>query len=193
MTRGDREEEVWKRLQIGGWTREELRKVCSVSPNLIAFMNKVRRWYRTRSRTKSWIAFRRQYPDLKMSSWFDAKLAFLGATPKERSDEQRMQALARRLRERFNANSHHSLSRNPKITAGALERYDRRLPKALTVAWETEPSAAMTAVRDVEAHADLEDAGLTQEPIPGDYGSAWGALEDPEEDNGNHGAAETPV
>ncbi len=187
-SREDREEEVWKRVLIGGWAREELRKLFHVSPNLITHMRRVIRWYNNkRVRSTARREFRKQYPDLKDASWYEARLAFLGATPKERSDEQQMQALARRLRERFAPSSVHSLSRDPKITAGALQRYDRKLPEALTEEWETTPSAAVAAFRDAEAYADLEDTGVTHD------GDAWGALEDPEEDDGNHGAAETSV
>jgi hypothetical protein len=135
-SREDHEEECWKRVLIGGWTREQIRKICHVSPNLITRMNDVVAWYHNRaSRNATVRAFRVAYPDLKECSWFTANLAYLGATPTERTEEEQAQALARRLRTRFDLNSRHSLAKAPKITAMALERYDRKLPQELTKAW----------------------------------------------------------
>lgn len=160
-SREDREEEVWKRVLIGEWTREQLRRQWHVSPNLIARMRKVIRWHGNKTvRTKARHEFLKGHKNLKNVSWCEAHLAYLGAGPAERTDEQRKQSLALQLRTRFDPNSHRSLSREPTVTAGALAIYDKRLPGELTQAWEEwRPSEAIERFRNTEAREDLADAG----------------------------------
>jgi hypothetical protein len=152
-SRADRDEMAWQRVLIGGWRREDIRKLCCISPNLVTRMNDVVEWYNDKTvKTKERYDLRRLEPDLKKVSWMQANLAYLGASAEEQSDEERAQTLARRMRERFDGK--HSLSRNPKITAMALERYDRQLPGQLQEAWGAGKSAAMKAQ---EAHNALDE------------------------------------
>jgi hypothetical protein len=162
--RADRDEMAWQRVLMGGWRREDIRKICCVSPNLITRMRKVVDWFNDKTvRTTERYEFRKQTPNLKDAGWMQANLAYLGATPEQRDDEMRAQALARRMRERFDGR--HSLSLNPKITAMAIERYDRKLPAELQETWQGPDAEASYGKAAQTLGAFDESEGLLNIPL----------------------------
>jgi ParB-like chromosome segregation protein Spo0J len=138
MSLADRQEEAWKRVLMGGWTREQIRKTCSVGPKLITLMKKVVTRYRDKKdRRKRTREFRKEVGILKESSWRNARLAYINAeAPQARTLEERAQTLARLMRERLT----NKLSEDPEVTARAVAIYDRGLPKRLIGSWERAPN-----------------------------------------------------
>jgi uncharacterized ParB-like nuclease family protein len=132
VSRQSRDEEAWKRVLIGGYTREQIRQTCAVGTKLITHMRRVRDRYLgkgdyKRDRGKLTKQFRKDVEDIEECSWAKASMAFINATPKEHTQEQEAQTLARWMRER--------LGKDPEVTARAMVIYDRALPANLIRAW----------------------------------------------------------
>jgi hypothetical protein len=98
----DRLEQAWKRVLNGGWTREEIRKLCCIGPGSITRMNKAIAWYNDKSvRTKARYECRAKVKNLKEATWAEINFYYMGGEKKDWTDEARAQEFASRLRERF--------------------------------------------------------------------------------------------
>ena len=65
-------------------------------------------------------------------SWSSARMAWQGMERTAITEEEEAKALAQRIGQKLEG----LLSRNPKVTARALELYDADLPKGLMEVWE---------------------------------------------------------
>jgi hypothetical protein len=74
------------------------------------------------------------HKSVKTTSWTLARLTYAGVSQKEITDE----TVAARLARRIGARLTDRLSRNPAVTARALEIYDPELPGQLMEAWKRE-------------------------------------------------------
>jgi hypothetical protein len=124
----DRQEEAWKRVLLGGWTKQQIVKTCSIAEGTVSHMNRVRaRYMNEDDDSDATKQFRMSVGKLKASSWSNARLVNMNAEPKERTDEQRAQSLAKNMRSRLTD----MLSKDPTVTARALAIYDPDLPGPL--------------------------------------------------------------
>jgi hypothetical protein len=123
----DRQEEAWKRVLIGGWSKRQIVETCSIAEGTVSVMNRVRARYYGDDDSDATEQFRRSVGKLKATSWSIASLANRNAEPKDRDDEQRAQSLAKNMRSRLTD----MLSRDPAVTARALAIYDPALPGPL--------------------------------------------------------------
>jgi hypothetical protein len=128
----DRLEQAWKRVLLGWGSKAQIVQLFGVGDGTVAHMRRV--MLRGREKSELGNEFRRQLGlSLMETSWAQAKLVYQGAEATEVDDELRAERLARRINSRLT----NLLSRDPKVTARALELYDPKLPKGLTEAWGT--------------------------------------------------------
>ncbi len=155
VPQADKMENAWKRVLLDWGSKAEIVKLCGVGEGTVAHMRRVKRQgFEDSPRGKE---FRRRLGggSLQETSWYQAKLAELGVEPKEIDDEVRAERLARRIRSRLED----LLSREPTVTARALELYDPALPKEIARAW----------------HAAVKDNTVTErEEGEAEYGPAMG-------------------
>ena len=80
--------------------------------------------------------FRRHLGDRPLGevSWSSARMAWQGTERTAITEEEEAKALAQRIGQKLEG----LLSRNPKVTARALELYDADLPKGLMRAWRAD-------------------------------------------------------
>lgn len=131
VAQADRLEAAWKRVLLGWGSKAEIVRLCGVSQGTVAQMRRVAA--RGREESDLGVKFREALGfKLIETSWSQAKLAFLGFEKNEIDDEVRAERLARRIRSRLTD----LLSRDPKVTARALELYDPELPMAIADAWD---------------------------------------------------------
>jgi hypothetical protein len=97
--------------------------------------------------------------NLYETGWTQARLAYHGVEQRERNDVLEAANLARRMRERLT----NRLSRNPGVTARALQLYDPNLPAQLKQEWSALNDS--TAVADEES--DESNAAETQSEADG--------------------------
>jgi hypothetical protein len=148
VPQADRLEQAWKRTLLGWGSKAEVARLCGVGDGTVAHMRRVM----ARGREKSELGdeFRRRLGlSLNETSWAQAKLIYQGAEANEIDDELRAERLARRINSRLT----NLLSRDPKVTARALELYDPKLPKRLAEAWGTPNPIAAIAEEDDEGDA----------------------------------------
>jgi hypothetical protein len=117
----DRQEEAWKRVLMGGWSKRQIVETCGISEGVVSHMRRVKkRYYDGNRRASADKKFRKEIGNLMECSWWTANLAHRNATPQERTLEQKVQSLAKVLRNRLTD----KLSEDPEVTAGALGAYD---------------------------------------------------------------------
>ncbi len=153
----DRLEAAWRRVLLGWGSKAEIVRLCNVGDGTVAQMRRVLEHWRKQDTLGK--EFRRNLGSghLFDTGWSVAKLAWLGVGAGEIDDELRAQRLARRMRARLTD----LLSRDPAVTARALELYDPALPKGIADAW--------SVPRVVSATADSEgDPYATASPHAGD-------------------------
>jgi len=144
----DKSEEAWKRVVLGWGSKREIVKLCSVSEGLVATM---RRAVRTvQAQDEEGEAFRKRLCEgfygtplkegataaealehLKTLTWGIAGGLYRGVTKEQFDTDAAVMRLARTIQNRLAD----ELSKDPKITARALELYDASLPEALMEAW----------------------------------------------------------
>ena len=130
VSQSDRLEAAWKRVLLGWGSKAQIVNICGVGDGTVAQMRRVATRGRELSKLGDVMRNNLGVP-LMETSWSQAKLAYLGVEQKEISEELRAERLARRMRARLT----NLLSRDPKITARALQLYDPELPKGITEAW----------------------------------------------------------
>lgn len=128
VPRADRQEEAWKRVLLGGWTKKQIVETCSIAEGTVSLMHRVRaRYMNGDDDSDATKQFRMSVGKLKAVSWSTASLANRNAEPTERTNEQRAQSLAKNMRSRLTD----MLSEDPAVTARALAIYDPDLPGPL--------------------------------------------------------------
>jgi hypothetical protein len=134
VPQSDRLEEAWKRVVLNWGSKSATAQTCGVSDGTVAHMRRVKATaqakdaagtlFRERMRDSGW-------KSVKDAAWAQIKLVHAGVGKKEVTDESRAAKLARRIGARLT----NLLSRNPDITARALQIYDPELPEKLIEAW----------------------------------------------------------
>lgn len=153
VPQADRLEQAWKWVLLEWGSKKQIKQLCGVGDGTVALMRRVlERW---RERSKLGKAFRRSLHghDLYETSWVQARLAYHGVEPRERDDELEAVRLARRIRARLT----NLLSRDPKVTARALQLYDPKLPDLLKEHWST-PNAITAVIADDEEREESNAA-----------------------------------
>jgi hypothetical protein len=143
VPQADRLEQAWKRVLLGWGSKAEIVRLCNVSDGTVAHMRRVKERGREQSNRGDEFRSRLGFK-LNETSWSQAKLVFLGVEQNEIDDELRAERLARRISARLT----NLLSRDPKITARALELYDPELRQGILEAWRT-PNVATAAMVDM--------------------------------------------
>lgn len=157
VTQQARLEAAWKLVIIGDHSKAEIVKLCGVGEGSVAHMRRIKAVYSTKSDVGAKLFRERLAMPLDEASWNHARLTYAGVEPKARNDEEEAAKLARRINSRLT----NLLSRNPAITARALEIYDPKLPRALTQAWEN-GDRRLAAGEDDE----LVSASKKMSPLP---------------------------
>jgi hypothetical protein len=151
----DKAEHAWKRTLLGWGSKADVAKLCGVGEGTVAHMRRIVRL--AKGGSEQGAEFRRRTggrDGLKDTSWYQAKLAEHGLEPKKIGEEEQAEKLARRMRARLED----LLSRDPKVTARALELYDPELPKGIAKAWRVE--AKDTVATEREDGEDSPEAAL---------------------------------
>ena len=118
-------------------SKEQIARLCDVSRRSIATMRQVKTCddepgeRRDEFRRKLGLDDKRTLLDV---SWSSARMAWQGIERKTITEEEEAKALAQRIGQKLEG----LLSRNPAVTARALEIYDANLPKNLIRAWRAE-------------------------------------------------------
>jgi hypothetical protein len=151
VSQADRLENAWKRVLLDWGSKSEIVHLCGVGDGTVAFMRRVARVGREKSKRgekfRGALGF-----DLEETSWAQARLAFSGAEAGEVDAEVRAERLARLINSRLT----NLLSRDANVTARALELYDRELPKRLREAWRAPNDVAVIADEQDQAEAEGE-------------------------------------
>jgi hypothetical protein len=148
IKQADKSEEAWKGVVLGWGSKKEIVKLCSVSDGLVATMRRAVR--AVQAQDPEGEAFRKRLSEgfygtplregatpaealehLKTLSWGIAGAFYRGATREQFDADAAVMRLARTIQDRLAD----ELSKDPKITARALELYDAALPEALMEAW----------------------------------------------------------
>src|SRR5262249_48880985 len=157
VTQNDRLEMAWQLVLVGKHSKAEIVKLCSVADGTVGRMRRVMNLYDDKNEVGA-KQFRKRFKEpLNETSWSFAKLAYAGIEPKEIDEEERAVKLARTINSRLT----NLLSRDPRVTARALEIYNPKLPRALMGVWEwtlkdpgledgEEANDNVTAPQDVE-------------------------------------------
>ena len=130
----DKMEEAWKRVLLGQGSKKQIALLCDVSPRSVANMRMVAACDKDPGERRD--QFRSHLGDrpLREVSWSSARMAWQGTERTAITEEEEAKALAQRIGQKLEG----LLSRNPKVTARALELYDADLPKGLVRAWRAE-------------------------------------------------------
>src|SRR5262249_39191583 len=140
VPQADRLEEAWKRVLLGGWSKAEIVTLCGVGEGSVAFMRRV--VARSQEADKFASEFKRRLGSpLTEASWAQVRMTYNGLEPREINKEMDAAKLAKRINSRLT----NLLSRDPEVTARALELYDPELPEQLMRTW-TEPGRARVEV-----------------------------------------------
>jgi hypothetical protein len=138
MRQEDKWENAWKRVlmsdpeQGSGWSKSEIVRICGVAEGTVAEMRRAKKAYhgsddfsiRFRNALKEANRGERELSEL---SWWAVKQAFKGTEKREFDLEAAALTLAKYMRSRIEDR----LSRNPKVTARAVDIYDPELAKLL--------------------------------------------------------------
>lgn len=130
----DKMEEAWRRVVLGHGSKKEIALLCSVSPRSVANMRVVVASANEESERGERLKRGLGDKSLEEVSWTSARLAWQGAERQTITEEEKAKALAQRIGQKMED----QLSRNPAVTARALELYDGDLPKNLMRAWREE-------------------------------------------------------
>lgn len=166
----DRMELAWKYTLLDWGSKAEVVKLCNVSDATVAHMRRLKRLAREES--KEGAQFRANMGrgnSLMDTSWSQTKLAALGISPEKIDNQERAERLARRMWAKLSD----LLSKDPKVTALALELYDPKLPPELVKAWTTaagveeapeveEVPEAPEVEEGMKAEAATHDAGVQE-------------------------------
>jgi hypothetical protein len=148
MNQHDKMEMAWRRVLLGGYSKQQLVDLCGVAYGTIGNMRKVLSVYNDaeseegkqfRARLKEAGAGHRGIDDLP---WQFASMTYKGVEPEEISKHEAAVKLAGRMHDRLGDR----LSKDPQITASALAIYDRSLPQQLQEPLEIE--ARLVAAAD---------------------------------------------
>jgi ParB/Sulfiredoxin domain len=171
MRTEDKYENAWKRELTGGWSKSQLVTTCGVGERTVSEMRRAKRAYygdddfsiRFRAALKTNSGDR----DLSEHSWWAVKQALNGTEKREFDLEAAALTLAKYMRSRIEDR----LSRNPKVTARAIEIYDPELCQRLMAAfWDL----GIRAPADDKDHYANERpwAGLPQGALDGELMTA---------------------
>jgi hypothetical protein len=122
----DRSEEAWRRVLLDQGSKSEISKACGISTSTIATMRKVKRKYESDPE----FAARVNRP-LMETSWGVMLLAQGDITEETADLDERAERLARTIRSRLSD----MLKRDAVVTAFALAKYDKGLPRTLVAIW----------------------------------------------------------
>lgn len=156
----DRMEEAWKRVLLKWGSKKEIRILCNVGEGTVAQMRRVAK--QAVANDAAGKLFRERLEPggmtpaqarrkLMETTWSITKLAHLGIGGKEITEETRAARLARRI----NARLTNTLSRDPAVTARALQLYDPELPEKLMAAWGKPAPAWLATTADVDPYSDV--------------------------------------
>jgi ParB-like chromosome segregation protein Spo0J len=131
VPKADKLEEAWKRVVLRHGSKKEIAFLCGVSPRSVANMRVVVACANEASERGE--RLRRGLGDRSLDevSWTSARMAWQGAERQTITEEEEAKMLAQRIGQKMEDR----LSRNPAVTARALELYDADLPEALRRAW----------------------------------------------------------
>jgi hypothetical protein len=122
----DRCEEAWRRVLLEHGSKKEIRDACGVSTSTVANMRKAKRRYESDPDYAACVG-----RPLLETSWTVMKLAAYSEDADEFDLDQRAGVLARTIDRKLT----NLLKKDPVVTAYALAKHDRRLPKALMDVW----------------------------------------------------------
>ena len=172
VSQQDRTEAAWKLVLLGKHSKAEIVKLCHVADGTVAGMRRIQKLYETKNDIEAKL-FRERFKEslgaatassLYDAKWSSVRLVYAGVEPKEIDAEERAAKLARRLNSRMT----NLLSRDPRVTARALEMYNPELPRALMDVWEEtlkDPRLQETEEAD-DTRTTLPDAQGPREPLP---------------------------
>jgi ParB-like nuclease domain len=129
MGHADRFEAAWKRVLLDWGSKADIVALCGVGEGTVAMMRRVKRRYSEANKWAEEFRARLGRP-LMECSWSTARMAYLMSEPVDTSKEKRAAKLARQLVNRMTD----TLSRDPVVTAKALELYDPELVEPLAEA-----------------------------------------------------------
>jgi ParB/Sulfiredoxin domain len=161
VSQQDRLERAWELVILGKHSKAEIVKLCGVGEGSVAHMRRIKKTYEEGDVGSKLFRKRLGMP-LEEASWATARLAFVGAEPKERDDEERAAKLARRI----NSKLTNLLSRDPRVTARALEIYNPELPSALMKVWKWTLKNPQKIIEKEDAPSALSDAERPGGPLP---------------------------
>jgi hypothetical protein len=122
----DRCEEAWRRVLLEHGSKKEISGACGVSTSTVANMRKAMRRYETDKEYAACVG-----RPLLETSWSGMKLAAYSEDADEFDLHERAGVLARTIDRKLT----NLLKKDPVVTAYALAKHDRRLPKALMDVW----------------------------------------------------------
>lgn len=122
----DRTEEAWRRVLLGQGSKKEISGACGISTGTVANMRKAKRKYENDPGFA-----KRVGRSLLETSWGIMLLAQGDIDAQEFDLDQQSDQLARTIRARLSG----LLKKDPVVTAYALAKYDRLLPRMLMDAW----------------------------------------------------------
>lgn len=122
----DRSEEAWRRVLLDQGSKKKISGACGISSGTVANMRRAKRLYET----DPGFAARVGRPLLE-TSWGLILLAHGNVREQEFDLDERADMLARTIRSRLS----NLLVKDPVVTAYALARYDKLLPRMLMDAW----------------------------------------------------------
>jgi hypothetical protein len=126
----DRFEAAWKRVLLDWGSKAEIVALCCVSEGIVAMMRRVKKRYGDDDQWAMDFRSRLLGRPLMEVPWSSARMAYLMSEPVDTSKEKRAAKLARQLAARMTD----VLSRDPVVTAKALELYDQELVEPLAEA-----------------------------------------------------------
>jgi hypothetical protein len=122
----DRREEAWRRVLLDQGSKKEISQACGVSLGTVANMRKAKRRYESDPE----FAARVNRPLLE-TSWGVMLLAAHDVDERESDLDERAGVLARTINRRLSD----LLKKDPVVTAYALAKYDKHLPRTLMDVW----------------------------------------------------------
>lgn len=122
----DRSEEAWRRVLLNQGSKKEISEACGISPSSVANMRKAKRHYEDDPE----FAARVGRP-LMETSWGIMLLARGDVDEEEFDLNERADKLARTIRGRLSD----LLTKDPVVTAHALAKYNKHLPRTLMDVW----------------------------------------------------------
>ncbi len=150
VSQQDRTEAAWKLVLLGKHSKSEIVKLCQVADGTVGKMRRLMKLYEDKNDVGAKLFRKRLGEELEDTKWMVARLAYAGVEPKAIDDEERAAKLAKALNRRMT----NLLSRDPRITARALEIYNPGLPRELMKVWE-ERLEGLGLEEDTEADGNL--------------------------------------